>query len=282
MTSNGTTTDMAGICQVVSKKNSKPIVDNGTASLSFWLYNPLSTSISGVRAGILEWRNSAAPVNDPVATWNAQNTDPTLTANWFYANTPWAGEQAQDAAWVQVKIENVTINSATENLGVFIWTDDDSFSSGDAIYVTGVQLEPGPVATTFLTPLWETDWLRCSAYFQKTFDYADAPATGINSGGVLCGPTNGIGAYGLTWALRVPMQERGVGNQPSLTYYSPVSANNTAYCLNKPGDHAGGSPSAIYNGLSESSPSVALAETATSVPDADDVVVIHATVEAEY
>jgi hypothetical protein len=70
-------------------------------------------------------------------------------------------------------------------------------STDNEWYITGVQMELGEQATPFEHRSFADELYRCKRYFQKSFNYADAPAnggaTGISyNGGILgyCGSNN--------------------------------------------------------------------------------------------
>lgn len=92
---------------------------------------------------------------------------------------------------------------------------------GNIFAITGVQLEPGGVATPFEHRLIGTEVSLCQRYFQKSFPLATAPAEGAYSGWL---PGFAWSATGLgVGQLLFPVRMRAA---PSVTFYRPsVSAS---------------------------------------------------------
>jgi hypothetical protein len=58
-------------------------------------------------------------------------------------------------------------------------------TSGATLYITGVQLEAGTVATSFDWRPYGTELALCQRYFQKTYDITTAPGTATNVGAAI-------------------------------------------------------------------------------------------------
>lgn len=120
----------------------------GTVSLGFNLYT--TSVITDVRAAVLSWSGTADTVtSDPVSSWEAAGTNPTLVASWAYANTP-SNVRTADSTWARVKIEGMTVPSNANNLAVVIWNNDTTHTLNvDFFAVNDVQLEEGAICTRF-------------------------------------------------------------------------------------------------------------------------------------
>ena len=73
-------------------------------------------------------------------------------------------------------------------------------TSGATFYITGVQLEPGTVATPFERRSYGQELALCQRYFQKTYNQSVVPGTDTANGALLIGDYNGaIRALGQTF-----------------------------------------------------------------------------------
>ena len=78
-------------------------------------------------------------------------------------------------------------------------------TNGATFYITGVQLEPGTVATPFERRSYGDELQKCLRYFQKSYNATDVPGTATSNGTEwLTLPTSG--RIAMTTRLRVPMR----------------------------------------------------------------------------
>jgi hypothetical protein len=103
--------------------------------------------------------------------------------------------------------------ASTNNVIVFIWSDVTDTTAGDFLYLAGVQLEAGSVATPFERRPFGTELALCQRYFQRlTFDSGLAGFIDTTTKGIFnyyfpvqlrSAPTmstSGVGSdYGLRW-----------------------------------------------------------------------------------
>ena len=102
---------------------------------------------------------------------------------------------------------------------------NDTDSTANFFRISGIKLELGTVATPIQFVPFEEELARCQRYYQKSFNYATAPAQNV-------GANNGE----LTWiahrggavqiggvAVRFPVKLRT--NTPTFTLYNPLAAN---------------------------------------------------------
>lgn len=100
---------------------------------------------------------------------------------------------------------------------------------------TGVQVEPGSVATPFESRLFGTELALCQRYYYKTFPYSVAPVQNAGALGVATGvqaaPASSGSTYVISRALPVPM--RGA---PAIVTFNPSANNSQIRNPNVPAD----------------------------------------------
>jgi hypothetical protein len=118
-------------------------------------------------------------------------------------------------------------------------------TNGATFYITGVQLEPGSVATPFERRSYGQELALCQRYFEKSYDTDDAPGTstylGVNTNG---GLTNMAAAnYATRGGSTFKVTKRA---QPTVVTYD--SAGNNGKC-NYPDSTTNQSFTVIHRGL---------------------------------
>ena len=175
-----------GIIQIIENKNCGGLGDlpTSTVSLSFKARVSSTTKLDNVKAGVLAWSGTADSVtSDVVSAWAVEGTNPTLATNWTYENTP--ANLSVTTSWVRYKIENISVDTAgTGNVAVFIWSDVTDTSTGDSLFITDVQLEPGATANDYRRDHVGTTMANCQRYYvAETL----TPLTAYGTTGVLFG-----------------------------------------------------------------------------------------------
>jgi len=137
----------AGWVYFLESKDCQDYIANG--ALSFGIQaKTTSGAIDTIRIGILKWTGTADSItSDVVGTWASDGTDPTLATNWSYENTP--SDLNLTTSWQRFTVENVTVDSDTKNIAIFIWTDDGTITANDQLDVTEWQLNPGATVHDF-------------------------------------------------------------------------------------------------------------------------------------
>jgi hypothetical protein len=54
-------------------------------------------------------------------------------------------------AWQRFTVEDITVDSDTTNIVIFVWTDDGTITASDAIGFSEWQLNPGSTVNDFRT-----------------------------------------------------------------------------------------------------------------------------------
>ncbi len=159
------TSEKFGIIQIIEARDAAQF-DGKTASLSFKA-RTTSGQVENLRAHVLAWDSTAdAVTSDVVSAWGAEGSNPTFVANWTAENV--AANLVLSDAYQTFKVEGISIDtSGMTNLAVFIHVDDTDLVATDVLYITDIQLEIGPVATSFeRRPIAEERDL-CDRYYQE-------------------------------------------------------------------------------------------------------------------
>jgi hypothetical protein len=128
------------------------------------------------------WSGTADSVtSDIISAWEAEGTNPTLIANATYENTPANLNVTTD--WATYTVSAPIDTASTNNVIVFIWSDVTDTTAGDFLYLAGVQLEAGSVATPFERIDYGRQLIQCQRYFYRmnTSGLFDSYALGFAS-----------------------------------------------------------------------------------------------------
>ena len=140
-----------GLVYFMSNDDCQDYIANGALSFGVQLRTVTGALVSNARIGILKWTSTVDTLtSDVVGTWASDGTDPTLATNWSYENTP--SNLALTNAWQRFTVENVTVDSDTNNIAIFIWTDDGTITASDVIGFSEWQCNPGATVNDFSQP----------------------------------------------------------------------------------------------------------------------------------
>jgi hypothetical protein len=139
-----------GLVYFMSNADVQDYIANGKLSFGIQLKTTAAT-ISNARIGILKWTGTAdAVTSDVVGTWASDGTNPTLATSWSYENTP--ANIGLTTSWARHTVEDVTVDSDTKNIAIFVWTDDGTITASDVIGFSEWQCNPGSTVNAFSTP----------------------------------------------------------------------------------------------------------------------------------
>ena len=224
-----------GICWILEARDSKALAGQAV-SLSFRARTTGAISIDHLRAGVVSWTSTAdAPTSQLVAggAWGAAATNPTLATNWAFDNAP-VSLATLTTSYQTFKIENISVASGANNVAVFIWIDDVTTTVTEILYIGGVQLEIGSIATDFEHRAFAEELELCQRYYAKTFPYVTAPAQNAGvAGAMACVASGTVGgrAIQLIWQRSVLMR-----TDPTITTYDPSATNANIRNVDAPGD----------------------------------------------
>ncbi|MCA9484413.1 MAG: hypothetical protein KC553_11830 [Nitrospina sp.] len=176
-----------GIFQALSSVDSSIII-GGKASLRFDA-KTASGALSNVRAEVVCWAGTAdgtgspARIPDPIGTWAGGGTNPTLATNFTAENT--GSDLGLSDSYQTFAIENISIDTAScNNVGVIIWVDDTTISTGSLLYISNIHLNKGETSTPANPRLRSEELLLAQTFFYSlgSSDYA-YNAVGLVDGG---------------------------------------------------------------------------------------------------
>lgn len=186
----------------------------------------LSGSIKTSGGGLTDFRvhvvsySTAADtpyVVHPVSAWGAAAVDYTPgTGHAIVASVSVVGT----SSWADFKLENITVPSNCENLGIVIMTNDAAWTSGDWVMFSKLKIESSVVATPFQSPVIDDILAQCERLYSTTFALGTAPAENLGSiAGAIMAIADSAPSVSVYWQFRTKM--RGV---PTIATYNPTAA----------------------------------------------------------
>lgn len=156
-------TEKGGYWQVIEGINCKDMRSKAvTLSVALQVSN---VRLGNIKIGIIEFTGTEDAVSgDPISAWGADGVTPTLAASYAFVNTP--ANLSVTTSGVTYST-TVTLGSTFNNLAVFIWNDDKTYTANDALYVTDVQLEQAASKTNYAEVSIDTEYSNCTYYFRK-------------------------------------------------------------------------------------------------------------------
>lgn len=205
------------------------------AQLTFSAYLRVgSSNLSDIRMAIVEFQGTEnATTGDPISSWNSAGTNPSLAAGWVYLNTPVSLSLAV-ATWTRCTVTG-TPSGSMVNLGVLIWSDSTSNSTGDSLIISSVQLEQSASVTKFERRHIQQELALCQRYYEKSFNVDVTPVQNSGTSVGALGYRIQIGSTTAGWLQSCQFKEKK-RTTPSITYYNPNAANTNWRNVSKPAD----------------------------------------------
>lgn len=177
----------AGIMQIIQHELSAEARMEGLGSDMTLAIDAISSVNVTVKTAVLGWyvadQVNLPPVSprDPVASWNAAGTDPTLVTGWSYVLPP-ASFSVNNSS-LQRLVNDDDIAGNTYNLAVLVWADTPPANIGDTLTFARASLKPGLANGDFEMLPSVLDDLLCEGYYKTTYDPRDYPgrATAVNA-----------------------------------------------------------------------------------------------------
>lgn len=181
----------------------------------------LTDGTGKIRIGILQWTSTADSISaTPVSAWGAEGTNPTLIANWAFANTPAA--IAVTTAWADYTVINVAISASATNLALMIWSDDKTNTTTTDILRIGGYITMTPTATAPMASVapYPIEKANCMRWYEKTYEESVAPGAATAVGMAMYGPHVSGSANGFIANFKVPKRA-----DPTVVYYDSAGTS---------------------------------------------------------
>jgi hypothetical protein len=209
-TNGQTSTNALIIAQAIETQNSNDLAGQ-SITLSFYARagSTFSATSGALNVYVLAGQGTDQSVASMVAaTW----TGMTYPINSSVSLTP-------NGAWIRYSVSG-TVPASTTQLGVeFFYYGTGTAGASDWVQITGVQLEPGPVATPFERRLYGQELALCQRYYEKSYD------TTVNPGSVTS--TNAFSLIASSSLVRYPaffkVTKRIVNG--TITFYSTAGTS---------------------------------------------------------
>lgn len=164
------------------------------------------------RAAIIYYTGTVDDVAaDPIATWNAEGSDPDLTANWHWASkddTDVTAEHPNLASLTNIyqrfEVANITVPATAVNVAILAWVDDDTIDAGTAVDVSDVRLEASTQVHAFTHRHFQEELALCRRFYERLSE------DGVFSEIVGSGSCDNITNLRVHWPFAVP-KRRAVG-----------------------------------------------------------------------
>ena len=219
------------------------------ATLSFWA----RSSLTGTFGGSIATTKTAIWVMPFTFTISSANTWTYITVP-ITAATSTGGANTDNSAGIFVRIGlGATGTAAGGTAGV--WTSAGNYlqpaggvslvgTNGATFYITGVQLEPGSVATPFERRSYGQELALCQRYYEKSYNVSVAPGAITYPGMLAFTVVSNSTAYSGTFMFKVPKRA-----DPTVVLYNPDTSststpirsntgNNYSASLSFPGEGA--------------------------------------------
>lgn len=200
----------------------------------------LTDGTGKIRMAIVQWTGTADAISaTPISAWGAEGTNPTLIANWAFANTPAA--IAVTTAWADYKLEGIAISASATNLGVLVWSDDKANTqTTDILRIGGyVTMDVLPYAPPPAVAAFDAELAKCKRYYEKSFDHGTVAPTTTYAGIVGIGMAGGFAGAVAGAGLQFAVTKRVV---PTITIWDGASNAGKYSCRSSAGwaDNAAG------------------------------------------
>jgi hypothetical protein len=114
---------------------------------------------------------------DPISSWGAAGTNPTLATNWSYAGYSCG---IGTTSWADYKLENVSVSGSATNVAIFAWSEDrGTTTTTDILRIGGkVTLTQGAAVAAPIILVSNDEAVRSTRYYR--IDWAGGFYTATN------------------------------------------------------------------------------------------------------
>ena len=261
----GTIDTKAGIFMPIESKLSVPLRSK-TVTISVDAQNQGSSDLTGYRMHLVSWAGTADAVPaEIISAWDTALVVPTPVGSLTLVEPDTTDEEefTIDGAWTTYSA-TFTVPANANNLGVFICTNDASFSATAATRFTKVKMEHGELATPFASQPFSQEFAEAQRFYQKSFLYDVVADDNAGFEGALHASLEewGSAQYGISFQWMFPHE---MFANPTVTPYNPDSGT-----AGRPSDKAA---LAYSDALTQTSDQrqVTLFENSTVVPTSSGV-----------
>lgn len=242
-----------GMIQWLEHAKVLPLIYFGQVSI---MIEAKASAALNLRVGVVKFTGTADTglAKECVSAWNVQGTDPTLVANYTFENTPTDFALAAGAAFNTFKIEGVTVDSNTSNIGLFFWIDSTTGQVADTITITRIKMQPSETATYFDYSDPVAALIDAQAYYEMSYSNGVTPGASAAAGTISSiyygslSSTYSLALYDFSTEFRVVKIRT-----PTVNFYSPLgSVSNTMHELATDGGSETGN--VAVTAISETSP----------------------------
>lgn len=213
-TASATTTGDMVIGQAVETLNSIPL-QGQQVTFSFWALAGANFSPTSGIAGATVWSGTGTDQSFSNATGNLWTGQTTVLNSTF---TP-------TSSWVRYSFTATVPSNSTQLAVAVYWTPTGTAGADDSLYITGMQLERGNIATSFDVRPYGIELELCQRYYEKSFDVGTAPNHGVSAVYPFLSNIGSVGCAGNTYLL-IPFKVNKRATGASLRFFDS-SASHT-------------------------------------------------------
>lgn len=194
-----------------------------TVGVSFFAAR--TATLADFRVHLVSWSGTAdAPTADIIDTWGAATAKPTPVAGITLVDATAGSTFTANLGTYTQHAFTFTVPNDANNVGLFICTNDASYSAGDRVAFSGICRSQALVATPFQSRNMAAELAECERFFCKTFDLATVPASAAGLAGALMDVATNTGGnpyISIAWQFRHRMLKA-----PTITTYNPEAAGS--------------------------------------------------------
>jgi len=206
--SGNTSIDALYISQIIETVNSIPLAGK-TVTLSF--YGKSGTTKTGNLSAYLHSGTGIDQAGNNITLWSGFAL---LKSTAIASTTTWTRYESTVAVPLTVKQLSVQ----------FAYIPTGTAGVDDSVYITGVQLEEGSVATPFEHRPYGTELVLCQRYYEKSFQMAVAPAQNAGTGSATF-LTQAVAASTGAYYSPISFKTLKRATPTAITLYNPGAAN---------------------------------------------------------
>lgn len=186
-----------------------------------------TATLQDMRCHLVSWSGTAdAPTRDFISAWGTATGKPTAIAGATLVDAS-GGTSSTFALNLGSYTQHYfffTVPANCNNLGIFIGTDDASYSAGDRVAFGGIGRSIATAPTPFQSRGLAAELAECERFFAKTFAMATVPASSAGLAGALMDIARNTGGdpfVSAHWQFRHRMRK-----SPTITTYNPEAGGS--------------------------------------------------------